>query len=101
MKSFYVINHDFSSGKLEHYDIMPYLISQYKESKNKKLIKKDVKDFIIAESMYKWWSRCEYEIIISDWPSQKTHHKIDIHYQVMMNLDTIVNIFIDNISKLK
>ena len=42
--------------------------------------------------MYSYWSRCEYEVIISDWPpvkpecSQKSCAiKVDIYDQVMLN----------------
>ena len=44
--------------------------------------------------MYMWWSRCQYEILISDWPSQRNIEKWDIHKQVMMNIEVIVDHFI-------
>ena len=39
--------------------------------------------------MYRYWSRCEYEIILSGWPPDKTRkfreEKIDVYDQVMLN----------------
>lgn len=54
----------------------------------------EFKDFVKNESQYQFWARCEYEIILEDWPCQKTSEKWDVHRQVMMNLDTVTNIVI-------
>lgn len=37
--------------------------------------------------MYYFWSKCEWEIIISDWPPSKNFDgfKVDVYDQVMMN----------------
>ena len=36
--------------------------------------------------MYHFWSKCEWEIIITDWPtSGKVEEKIDAFDQVMLN----------------
>lgn len=34
--------------------------------RDKKVKKKpeDLKQFILSESMYQWWARCQYEIIV-------------------------------------
>ena len=43
--------------------------------------------------MYYFWSKCEWEIILSSWPPMKDFHdaKIDVYDQVMLNW----NVFID------
>lgn len=99
MKPFYVLNWNFNSRKLVKYDIMPYLIDRYKNKKqsDRPETKEEIKQFILDSSKYQWWARCEYEIIISDWPNQQTHKKIDIYYQVEMNIDVILDMFIENI----
>ena len=123
MKEFYVINHDINSGNFIKYNIMPYLIESYRKSKDKPKTVEEFKEFIKKKSMYQWWSRCEYEIILSPWPYKtspserydkkgendieawkqhweshlKTCKKIDVHWQVMMNLDIITEILMKNV----
>ena len=100
-KEFNVICYDINKRIFTKYDIMPYLLSKYKNLKKKGRPKEfnECKDFIKKESQYQWWSRCEYEIIISEWPVEKYKEKWDIHKQVLMNLDIITEVFMYNISK--
>lgn len=97
MKEFNVIWFNHMSNKFEKYDIIPYLINCYnkKEKLNKNSSFEEIKKFILSESSYQWWSRCEYEIILENWPTQKYNQKIDIHQQIEMNIDIITEIFID------
>lgn len=87
MKSFNVIVFNFNTKKFEPYDVIPYL---YKMAIEKNPT--DIKEFIKDESLYKWWSRCEYEIILSDWPPSGYEEKWDVYDQVMMNINIIVDI---------
>ena len=98
MKSFFVINYNINKKVFEPYDIMPHLIETYKKEKNKSKDHNSIKEFIKSEAMYMWWSRCEYEIILADWPSTKHLEKWDIYKQILMNIDIITDIFIENIS---
>lgn len=97
MKSFNVIINDFNAGTFEPYDVMPYLIREYNESKNKPFTFEEFKSFVERESRHQWWARCEYEIILSDWPGQKHHAKWDIYKQVMINLDIVTTILMENV----
>lgn len=97
MKEFKVINYNINKGKFEPYDIMPYLREEYNESEEKPSTFEGFKEFIIRKSRYRYWSRCEYEIILSDWPCQKRFEKWDIHEQVMMNIDTITELLINDV----
>lgn len=126
MKQFNVINFNFNAQKFEAYDVIPYLVSAYNEQVERNNIalsdlqtarteqeievaKSDLqywkipktfdefKDFIKKESQYQFWSRCEYEIILVDWPCQKTEEKWDVYNQIMMNLDVITQLVMDSI----
>ena len=98
MKPFNVIYE--RNGKFLPYDIMPYLVEQYKRIKrNKPKTYEEIEKFIKGTSMYQWWARCEYEILISDWPCQKYTEKWDIYKQILMNIDIIIDIFMENIRK--
>lgn len=94
-KKFNVMMWDFNSDSLEQYDILPYFRECIaKTKKRKKDVKtiEEIREIVEKESMYRFWSRCEYEMIIHGWPKHKNDEKIDIHDQVMMNLDTIVEL---------
>lgn len=123
MKEFNVIRHDFNNKEFVPYNIIPYLVFQYKIKRDKPKTFDEFKEFVKNESMYQWWSRCEYEVILSPWPytsspserydkkgendveAWKEHwkkhlgecEKIDIHYQVMMNLDVITTLVMESI----
>ena len=92
MTPFNVIWED--NGKFTSYDIMPYLSDKYDSLDVLPSNREEVKKFIERFSMYMWWSRCQYEILISDWPSQRNIEKWDIHKQVMMNIEVITDHFI-------
>lgn len=97
MKQFNVIYYNLNTKKFEPYDIIPYLAEKYKKAKPKPKTLLEFKEFIRGESMYQWWARCEYEIILSSWPPSKKEdsYKMDIHEQVMMNLDVIAALLME------
>lgn len=99
---FNVICFNFNANKIEEYDIMKELIEEYKNKKKKKKApktKEEFADLVKSYSLWKWWGRCEYEILISDWPNNKTTIKWDIHKQILMNLDLIVYVLMNNVIK--
>ena len=103
MKSFNVIIYDPNLRKFVEYDIMSYLIRTYTEKKERKetLPKTfdEFKNFVKSESQYQFWARCEYEIILIDWPCQEKHEKWDVYKQIMMNLDIVTKVFMENINE--
>ena len=112
---FNVLMWDFNTDKLTYYDVLPYFRDCYKEqvkkSKSKRVQKSEelskyykvpktldeFKEFIKNKSMYRFWSRCEYEMICHGWPARKNDYKLDIHEQVMMNIDIIAKTLYDEI----
>ena len=97
IKPYKVISWDFNHDDIEYYDIMPFLIDSYKKiKKNKPKTFDEIKEFIINESRYRFWSRCEYEVIITGWPKQNREVKIDIFDQIMNNIDVITTHFMSH-----
>lgn len=94
MKKFNVLNGDFNSDKIGPYDVIPHFVRVYNnlDKKRKTEVNKDFKSWVISEAKYQYWARCEYEIIVSDWPCNKNSQKIDVCYQILMNIDIIVDI---------
>lgn len=91
---------DFNTDMLVHYDVLPYL---RKECVTKKAPNdyEEFKKFVERKSMCMYWSRCEYEMIIHGWPMKKNTYKIDVHEQVIMNLDIIAQILWEELPKSK
>ena len=98
MSEFYVIIYDFNEEKFKPYDVMPYLRREYYELDEKPFYFDDFKEFVINKCRYKYMARCEYEIILSDWPCQKKFEKCDIYRQIMMNIDIVTQILIDEVT---
>ena len=73
-----------------HYGFVKYVIEPLKKIKNKD-------DFALklkSELMYYFWSKAEWEIIISPWPNKvkdKDELKIDVFDQVMLNWEAFVD----------
>lgn len=84
----------------EQYDILPYFKKCYEDLKSINKEPKsyyDFKEFISNESKYQFWGRCEYEIVLYSWPNNDIEEKIDVHYQIMQNIDIVTKIFIEYI----
>ena len=95
-----VIIYNPNSKVFEQYDILPYFKKCYDDLKTIDKVPKsyyDFREFIIRESKYQFWSRCEYEIVLNSWPNNDVEEKIDIHYQIMQNIDIVTKIFIEYI----
>lgn len=90
---------DVNAKEFISYDVIPYLKEQYDESNDKPKTYDEVKLFVEKESRYQFWSRCQYEIILSDWPNESVRRKVDVHEQIMMNLDLVTNILIEKINE--
>lgn len=74
IKPFYVLNEDFfNRGHFKPYNIMTYLVDEYKETKKSKHRKtpetyEEFKQFVKDKSQYQYWGRCEYEFLMGTWP---------------------------------
>lgn len=98
MNEFNVIIYDFNNKEFKPYNIIPYLKEEYYKEEYNFIFFDDFKEFIINKSKYKWWSRCEYEIILTDWPNQKHEEKWDVYKQIEMNIDIITQVLIDEVT---
>ena len=91
-KEFNVLKWNFNTDNIEHYDILPYLRECISKSKIEIKNIDEFKKFIEKESRYMWDGRCEWEMICHGWPVRKNDYKLDVHEQVMMNIDIIAEI---------
>ena len=96
MNKFNVIIWDINSRTIEPYDVLPYFRREYKslKKKDRPITREQWKEFVRRRGMYMFWARCEYEILISEWPPSKEdkHIKIDVWQQIDNNLDLVVDL---------
>ena len=139
-KKFNVLLRDFNKKKPTHYDVLPYFRREWGEKpynwdKDYKEVpvktKEELKKWIKERSQYQFWSRCEYEFLIANWPfggrkltedmekfiatnpdlkDHKTNidmcniitkdmEVVDVHEQIMMNIDIVTDILYDEFLK--
>lgn len=107
IEPYYVLNWDFNRKNIEYYDIIPYLIETLEEEKKNDFIVfcdgkepkdfEDFKNYILNASKYRFWSRCEYEILVSGFPPQDKEIKIDIYNQIEHNINVITKHFMKHL----
>lgn len=53
----------------------------------------EFEDMIRHDLMYHFWSKCEWEVIMSGWPPSKRFHdkKIDVYNQVRLNWGAFID----------
>ena len=111
MPTFNVILFDFNTQKVTYYNIFPDIIDEWEKEEERKykifvpenadhtkmpMSYEQYKYFILSVCRRKFWSRCEYEVIITGWPKQKREVKIDIFDQIMKNIDVITTHFMSH-----
>ena len=93
METFNVIIYDINRNKFKSFNIIPYLMDCYDEATKKPKTFKEFREFVDKESRYQFWARCQYEVILVDWPCQQHEEKWDVYDQIKMNLDLITKLF--------
>ena len=98
-KKFNVLIWDINARRLTTYDVLPYFRRAYEEKKktDRPTTREEWIKFVESAGKYMFWSRCEWEIIVSEWPPAKEDRsvKIDVWHQINNNLDLIVDILMD------
>lgn len=86
-----VLNSDFNKDKIIEYNVFnKELENDIKKAVKDKMILNyaELKSYIQKKFRYQYWSRAEYEILVSGLFSKNTE-KIDIYRQLEINLDRI------------
>lgn len=91
---FNVVMFNHNKREVEAYNIMPYLMDCYANTKKKKRLKTPVtfeefKQFVKDESRYMYWSRCEWEVLVAHWPfgSKRMTDELKAFLKKDVNLD--------------
>ena len=96
---FKVIVDNVNTKKFEFYDVMPYFIRCYDTTKKDKQPKTfdEFKEFVESRSRCMYWSRCEYEFVLKPWVGHDKEKKVDVHWQLLHNLDLVTSILMLNL----
>ena len=83
-----------------HYYFLDGCIKAAKKFKNDR---EKFEEAVKTELMYYYWSKCEWEIVITSWPERQNFEdvKIDVYDQVMMNWDIFIDWLWDHKKELK
>jgi hypothetical protein len=93
---YYVLRHDFNENKIVRYNVFytswPEEIRK-KIKSNKIQSRDDLKDWLSKEFKYHYWCKSEHEIAVGSLfsKSQDDLEKIDIWYQIELNIDMITD----------
>lgn len=112
---FYAFYKDFNSGELETIDVLSGFFNENLTEKgtlskkkftmfDKKTLKvvpittkEQLEEHLKSYFLYHYWSKCEWEYIIVDWPyrdkvEESRPHKIDVYEQISPNMNLIVDL---------
>lgn len=100
-EKFNVLVWDINGNKLIPYDVLPYFRNRYRElAKSKRpKTKEQWESFITSTGVSMYWSRCEWEILVSPWPTNEGRVKIDVWAQIKNNFDLIVKLLMSEYGK--
>ena len=109
--SFYVLVKNINNGKVEPYNIMPTIYNEIYDGK--KLSKKFrvnskelLKEFLTNTLKYYYWSKCEYEFIVINWPNRNDSIndnnpvKLDVYKQLVPNIPLLVDLLWNEVEPL-
>jgi len=100
---------DFNSGRIETDDVFdhPGFRDDCRKAARKYAKDKDAFAEAVRKSlMYYFWSKCEWEIILSHWPpsehsSRFRAEKIDVYDQIMLNWEIFIDYVWEHKGELK
>ena len=92
MVEWYAYYYDYNEDKIEPFNVFEHGSFLEDCRKNAKKNSKDYDKFcdqLRKDVMYYFWSKCEWEVVISPWirNSEKATIKIDVHDQIDLNWD--------------
>lgn len=95
----FVYREDFNARQIEKFNIFDHCSfnKEVKELKEKEFSKDEFSEELRHIVMYYFWSKCEYEVIITSWPPYvkdneiQIGEKIDVYDQIRMNWERFVD----------
>lgn len=104
---------NFNSNQIERYNIFTHgsffedvckIVSKYNKANGEGVVNNtESTDWWLSEeirksAMYYFWSKCEWEVVITDWPREEVAKKIDVYQQIRLNWNIFINYIKENIN---
>ena len=84
----------------DHWGIREDLQKALKKCEDRESFEEEVRKAL----MYRYWSKCEWEVVIDHWPPFKEHQgaeKVDVYDQIMMNWKIFTDYLWENRDEIK
>lgn len=107
LPKFYAFYHEFNGTELKPYNVITErLIEDLIKVVGKKYYDIDANKYDILDSrskfikrlrselMYRYWGKCEWEFVCSNWSGKEFEQKIDVWYQLAPNIEVIADLII-------
>lgn len=94
----YVLNHDFNRDKIIDYNVLWQSLPEELAKEIRKGIitdRESLKERLQRKFMSQYWSRAEYETMVSGLHTRVEPEKIDVWRQIAPNLDRITDYIIE------
>lgn len=95
--SWLVVEYDCNANKIQYYDILEYREDDIKKMKKKCVTKEEFAEALRREMMWRYWSKCEWELIIrltedgrvilSPWVGCRNPDEVEIDVTDITNFD--------------
>lgn len=85
---------DFNSARIKSYNVFnngSFLEDCKINWKKNKGDRQAFSERLRRDLMYYYWSKCEWEVVVSSWPEGRGEAKIDVYDQVMLNWELFVD----------
>lgn len=95
-----VFRYNINSRQMETYNALTGMGEFLKKTKNRYSNKREFAEELNRELMYRYWSKCEWEIQLAPWPYHKEHDemdKIDVYQQLALNWSQLVDYCWENV----
>lgn len=98
----YAFYQETNGSKLKYANVLyDRLIERVKKFIKKNADYDEIKKEIDICLMSRYWSRCEYEVVVSNLIGEDFEQKIDVYYQLQPNLDRITEYVIRELAPRK
>ena len=96
---------DFNKREIKVFNVFnhPSFMEDLVKHKKKYKEKEEFLEKVKSSLMYYYWSKCEWEITLHDWPVREDfkYTKIDVYDQIMLNWKQFGNYVWDNKNEIK
>lgn len=88
-----VYYHDINARKIKTYNIFDHggFRRDVEQDLHRCKVRAEFEKLLKSNLMYYFWSKCEWEILISPWVGDAETIKVDVYDQVMLNWDEFVD----------